>query len=152
MYFNSVGRTYHFECPHCRYRASVFGGADDGVNCVIQTILCRDCRELFDVFTRIRKRNSGLKTEAKRQKKLAEPISIPPMMLVQQVYREFQDQPRPRVPPPATYWEKMQWACPVSKLHRIEPWNNPGRCPRCGNFLEKNGYPFRLWEIGRAHV
>lgn len=144
MYFNSVGRTYHFECPHCQYRARVSGGADDGINCAVQTIACHDCREIFDVFTRLRRRNSG--AQAGRKKTFPEDIPIPPMMLVQQVYREFEAGPRPRVSPPATFWEKLKPACPVSERHRIEPWNDPGRCPRCGNFMEKNGYPYRMWD------
>jgi hypothetical protein len=147
VYFNSVGRTYHFECPHCQYRARVSGGTDGGVNCVIQTIACRNCRELFDVFTRVRKRDSGAKAEAKMQRKmLPERLSIPPMMLVQHVNREFQNQPRLRVAPPAAWWENVKVACPISELHRIELWKHPGRCPRCGNFMEKNGFPFRLWD------
>jgi hypothetical protein len=147
VYFNPVGRTNHFECPHCQYRARVSGGADDGVNCVVQTIVCHDCRALFDVFTQIRRRNSGGKTDSKRRKQLfPENIPIPPMMLVEDVCREFQGEPHPRISPPVTYWEKMKPACPVSKLHRVEPWKDPGRCPRCGNFLEKSGYPFRIWD------
>jgi hypothetical protein len=105
VYFNPVGRTYQFECPHCQYRAQVSGRPDDGVNCVIQTVVCRDCRALFDVFTRLRKRGSGLKAGSKRPEKLfPEHISIPPMMLVEDVCREFLNKPHPRISPPATFW------------------------------------------------
>jgi hypothetical protein len=34
----------------------------------------------------------------------------------------------------------------VEGKHQIESWRDPGRCPRCGNFMEKMGLPFRLWE------
>ena len=118
MYFKDVGRTYHFECPHCQYRARVSGGADDGVNCAIQTIVCHNCRELYDVFTKIRKRAPGYAESRRRRKLFPEAVVIPPMMLVQQVNREFQAGPRPRAAPPAMIWEKVKLSCPVSALHR----------------------------------
>src|SRR6185295_15601785 len=49
-----MGRTYLFECTKCGYRAKVSGGADDGLQFAVQTILCRDCRELYDAVTRMR--------------------------------------------------------------------------------------------------
>ena len=54
-YLKNVGRTYQFECPYCQYRAKVSGGADSGVHCEVQTVVCRDCRELIDVFTKVRR-------------------------------------------------------------------------------------------------
>ena len=116
------------------------------MNCAIQTIVCHNCRELYDAFTRVRKRAPNF-AESKRLKKLFPGhITIPPMLLIQQVNREYSAEPRPRTPPPAMVWEKVKPTCPVSTLHDIEPWKDPGRCPRCGNFMEKNGYPFRLWD------
>ena len=43
-----MGRTYLFECSKCGYRARVSGGADRGRHVVVQTILCADCKELYD--------------------------------------------------------------------------------------------------------
>jgi len=43
-------------------------------------------------------------------------------------------------------WQKFPPACPVGAKHLVEPWRDPGRCPRCGNFMEKNGLPFRRWD------
>ncbi len=51
-----MGRTFQFECPQCQFPARVAGGADAGINCAVQTIVCHDCRRLFDVFTRLRLR------------------------------------------------------------------------------------------------
>ena len=56
LYLKNMGRTYHFDCPYCHYQARVSGGADTGLNCAVQTIVCLDCRQLFDVFTRLRQR------------------------------------------------------------------------------------------------
>jgi hypothetical protein len=36
--------------------------------------------------------------------------------------------------------------CPVSKNHSVHAWNDPGKCPRCGAFLEKSSLPYRLWD------
>ena len=144
-----MGRTFHFECPHCLYRAHISGGADSGLNCVIQTIFCHDCRELFDIFLRIRKReaidNGDTGKPAAPSRLLPVRSSIPPAMLLEQPWPEF-SLSQPKRPVRKTFWETVKPACPVSAIHRIEPWHDPGRCPRCGNFLEKNGFPYRRWE------
>ena len=122
-----MGKTYQFECELCQYRVRVSGGADAGLDCEVQTVACRDCRELFDVFTRVRRRVTA-------QSK------FPPL--------------RPEIPPLAlrgissksSGWSKIELACPVSDKHSVEPWKDPGRCPRCGCFLEKCGLPFRIWD------
>ena len=49
-----MGRSYWFECPRCGYRAKVSGRADRGLSFFVQTVLCRDCRELYDAVTRLR--------------------------------------------------------------------------------------------------
>lgn len=130
MYSNGVGKTYQIECPHCQYRAKVSGGADAGLNCEVQTIVCRDCRELMDVYVRIRRRAGD---------------ALPP---------KFPGFFRPEIPPAILrdgkvgklVWKKFIPACPVDAKHRIEEWRDPGRCPRCGIYMEKNGFPFRVWE------
>ncbi|HLX71601.1 MAG TPA: hypothetical protein VKV04_18465 [Verrucomicrobiae bacterium] len=43
-------------------------------------------------------------------------------------------------------WAQFKIRCPVSLAHRVNPWNEPGKCPRCGSFMEKNVLPFRFWE------
>jgi Zn finger protein HypA/HybF involved in hydrogenase expression len=121
-----MGRTYQFECPLCHYTAKVAGGAADGLHCDVQTIICRDCRELFDVTTRIRRKPAPGKFKIDRPE-------IPPL-----VVREFFRG--------ATKWESVKPACPVSGSHFVEPWQHPGRCPRCGSFLEPNGFPVRVWD------
>jgi len=50
-----MGRTFRFICTQCQYHADISGGVDSGLNCDVQTVLCRECRELYDVFTRIRR-------------------------------------------------------------------------------------------------
>ncbi len=128
-----MGRTYHFECSYCHYRANIAGGTDSGWHCEIQTVTCRDCRELYDVFI--------------RQRRLADDPGRPP---------KFPGFFRPEIPPvilrenapagPRLVWQKFLPTCPVEAKHLVEAWKDPGRCPRCGNFMEKNGIPFRQWD------
>lgn len=127
-----MGRTYNFECPLCHYQAKVSGGADSGVHCEVQTVLCVDCRELLDVFTRLHLEESAVARKPK-----------------------FPGFFRPEVPPvvlaDATgmrrlVWHKFKPACPVNIQHKVESWSDPGRCPRCGSYMEKLGIPHRLWD------
>ena len=147
-----MGRTFHFDCPHCQYRARVSGGADAGLNCAVQTIICLDCRQLFDVFTRLRlcgdkdeppPTNTGAKS---RRNLLFNDITIPPFWLMENSWSTFSPERRPPAPTRQWHWANLKPACPVAGFHRIKNWNAPGRCPRCGNYLEKNGLPYRLWD------
>src|ERR1039457_2321081 len=95
LYFREMGRTFQFECPQCQYQARVAGGADSGVNCAVQTIVCLDCRRLFDVFTRLRLREAeeepvpaGVKTKSSR-KLLPTGAVIPPFRLVENPWSVF---------------------------------------------------------------
>ena len=139
-----MGRTYHFDCPQCQYRALISGGADEGIHCAVQTMVCRDCRELFDAPVRVRRRTDWLVVARPGGLRLVEPV--PPVMLRDSGTGQLRYPPRPDRPAPELVWEQPKPACPVNARHRIEPWQNPGRCPRCGCFLERNGFPFRRWE------
>jgi len=126
-----VGKTYHFECLLCHYRAKVSGGADSGIHCEVQTVVCHDCRELIDVFTKVR-RCAGVKEKIKFPSFFRP--EIPPVVL------------RDGSPIDRLVWQKFQLTCPVALKHRVEIWQDPGRCPRCGNFMEKNGFPTKIWD------
>jgi hypothetical protein len=133
-----VGKTYHYQCLRCQYHADISGGADSGVNCDVQTIVCKDCRELFDVFTRVR-RVIGRRELARNFSAFNRP-EIPPVILRDSLFAV-----KPAVPR-RFEWHKMELECPVSPKHFVEAWKNPGRCPRCYNFMEQQGLPFRVWE------
>ena len=147
-----MGRTFHFDCPRCQYQARVVGGADTGVNCAVQTIVCLDCRRLFDVFTRLRLREgeeesppAGVKTRSGRNL-LPTGVIIPPLWLVENPWSVFSPGRRSSAPLKQRRWAEVKLVCPVAGTHRIKIWNTPGRCPRCGSYLEKNGFPYRLWD------
>ncbi|MFA7007056.1 MAG: hypothetical protein WC429_23655, partial [Verrucomicrobiia bacterium] len=45
-----MGHKYTFRCPACAYLAKVFGGPNAG-ELVTTTIVCLDCKKLFDIVT-----------------------------------------------------------------------------------------------------
>ncbi len=140
-----MGRSYWFECSKCGYRAKVSGCADRGLDFFVQTVLCRDCKELYDAVTKLRiVSESGIGARARRL--------LGPKLLKR-------GRP-PRAPPsfqgalnrlPCTGAQHFKWVvfklqCPVSPNHRIEAWNEPDGCPRCGFYLERNALPYRIWD------
>jgi hypothetical protein len=133
-----MGRTFHYHCTQCQYRASISGGADGGVNCDVQTIVCRECRELFDVFTRVRRELGHMKFA--RNFPAFVRLEIPPVILRDSLFA-----PKPAAPR-RFEWQKLKLECPVTAKHFVEAWKHPGRCPRCHAFMEQEGLPFRLWE------
>ncbi len=44
-----MGTAYRFECRACGYGAHVCGGRDSGMDIVLLTSICGDCRALVDV-------------------------------------------------------------------------------------------------------
>jgi hypothetical protein len=136
-----MGRSYYFECSKCGYRATVAGRADGGVSFEVQTITCRDCKELLDVVTRLKEEppnGVGKSAGANRGKRMIRPLEAAPRFEV--VLN--------RLPAGAKRlrWVPYEICCPVSPLHRVQAWNDPGRCPRCGTYLDKSALPFRIWE------
>jgi len=132
-----VGKTYLFECPQCQYRVKISGGADEGVHCEIQTVVCHECRQLYDIPLRQRRRDGA--GDVVRFPGFQQP-DIPPVVL-----GESSVTPSDK-PLPLLVWRTIEMICPVNPEHSVEPWRDPGRCPRCGNFMEKNGFPFRAWD------
>jgi hypothetical protein len=140
-----MGRSYWFECLRCGYRAKISGRADRGYDFWVQTIVCRDCKELYDAVTRARtpaqvpalKNSSRLRQGAAPGHRRAseKPPSIQAMLnrLPATGVKRFE-------------WLQFKLQCPFFPHHRIESWNEPGKCPRCGVYLERHGLPFRIWE------
>jgi predicted nucleic acid-binding Zn ribbon protein len=121
-----MGRIYLFECSECGYRARVSGGADRGRHIAIQTILCANCRELYDVVVEFKASRQN-ESHPKVAPKFSELLN--------------------RLPPDgALKWIKFKLDCPVSLLHRARVWKQPDKCPKCGMHLELDGKPFRIWD------
>lgn len=142
-----MGRTYIFECSKCGYQARVSGRADRGWHLAAQTILCLDCKELYDAVTRFRVPVVSPLAEAvgrKRLKSLREAA----------IRRTATHAPTfavalNRLPPPGA--KPLRWltflpVCPAFPRHRIREWNQPDRCPKCGVLMEQSALPFRIWD------
>ncbi len=135
-----MGRSYLFECPKCAYKTTVSGGADQGIDCRVQTALCRDCRRVFDAVIHLRVlREPKLSLRNTRIRKSAKAAEVPP------TFEKVSNQ----LPLPASAnfeWVQFKLGCPISRDHKVQAWNDPGKCPICSSFLEKAGLPFRRWE------
>jgi hypothetical protein len=137
-----MGRSYLFECPKCGYRARVSGGADRGLAFFVQTILCRDCKRLYDAVTRLATAEEagwGPGRDLPRPALGRRVASGPPAF--ESVANRL----------PVSGGESFRWVefkirCPVSANHRVRSWKDPDKCPGCGAFLERSGLPFRIWE------
>lgn len=142
-----MGKSYWFECGRCGYRAKVAGRADEGLHLSIQTILCQDCKELYDAVTRIRILEGS-------QPALHGTLRVPAPGLTTELKSES-------MKPPSFSWalnrlrytgEKISdWLrfplkCPVSNLHRVRVWTEPDKCPRCGIYLERAPLAYRVWD------
>jgi len=139
-----MGRSYWFECPRCGYRAYVAGRADRGVSFAVQTILCRDCKELYDAVTRLKIADGAMGSgglPAWQPSAVNSRLSKGTPPSFQAALNRL---PRFGVNP--ARWLKFNLQCPVSPLHRVQPWNDPDRCPKCAVYLEKNALPYRIWE------
>jgi len=141
-----MGRSFWFECARCGYRAKVSGRADRGIHLFVQTILCRDCKELYDAVTRIRVPLESAGKERKLAPRLrsggrlnhATPKVAPSFLAAVN---------RLTVAGMAwSDWFRFKPQCPVSATHRVQSWNAPDVCPRCGLYLERNVLPYRIWE------
>lgn len=135
-----MGRSYLFECSKCGYKAHVSGGPDTGLQFAVQTAVCRDCRAVFDSVIRLKVPDFGLRIPAELQRfGSSKKAEVPPAF--EAVLK--------RLPPAGIdgfKWKEFKVRCPVSFAHRVRVWNDPGKCPRCGVFMEKNALPFRYWE------
>lgn len=138
-----MGKSYWFECGRCGYRAKVAGRADEGLHVSVQTILCQDCKELYDAVTRMRvldcsspAAHDSLATvslsaqaEAKRP-----PGSQWAINRLRYAGEKISD------------WLKFPLKCPVSHIHKVRVWNDPDKCPHCGGYLEKAALAYRVWD------
>ena len=142
-----MGRSYWFECARCGYRAKVSGRADRGLDFFVQTIVCQECKELYDAVIRLRlpvESQIGFnhKPAGLRRSGVLNPLRVsaaPPTFQLVLNRLPFMGVRRFR-------WVQFKPQCPVSPLHRVQSWNDPDKCPRCGLHLEKNVLPYRIWE------
>src|ERR1051325_10895883 len=138
-----MGRSFLFECPRCNYKAKVSGGEDEGVRFFCQTVSCRDCKKLYDAITRWKVPDESSESAPVPARKGGRLLrrSADAVPTFDEAVNQLA----------VTKVKKLKWVpfkprCPVSASHRIQPWTDPGKCPRCGTYLERNALPFRIWE------
>jgi len=130
-----MGKSYLFECSKCGYRAVACGGVADGRDLRVQTVLCKDCRSIYDCVI-------GLRAVGGRPLwKQFDPLSQDIAPSLESVLKQL-----PLSPQEATFWKEFELACPKEATHRVEPWTSPGRCPRCRAYIEGGGLPYRAWD------
>lgn len=121
------------------------GKSDRGLQFAVQTVVCLDCRALLDAVTRWRVPDESplqaWKNVGRRwPRRLAGPQAGPAPTFSEALNR---------LPPRGVKrfrWVQFKAACPVSSLHRVEPWQAPDKCPRCGVPMEQSSLPYRLWD------
>ncbi len=140
-----MGRSYWFECSRCGYRAAVSGRQDRGHDFFVQTIQCKDCKALYDAVIKVRiaddssDRFLSKSLHIPRQRKSAAVSVSPPSFeralskLPYRGVRRFR-------------WVRYAEQCPNSSVHRVQSWNDPGKCPKCGVYMERGALPYRIWE------
>src|SRR5262249_36277298 len=118
-----------------------------GLNFFVQTIACRDCRELYDAVVRLRFAPGNCDGIAGShlglwRSNLLNRARIPksPPAFQAALNRLIYADSKP------FKWVQFSPQCPVSPLHRVRAWNEPDKCPRCGLFLERNAIPYRIWD------
>ena len=142
-----MGRTYLFECPKCGYSARVSGREDRGFTVCIQTIICRDCKRLYDAVVRLKVAESGPTTLPRSVSKF-KTNNLLPLNGSHESPPPFQIALNRLAFPGQTMfkWKEYKLRCPVSSFHRVEPCAEVEKCPRCGTFLERHALPFRIWD------
>jgi len=141
-----MGHSYCFECSRCGYRAKVSGRADRGLDLFVQTIVCRDCKELYDAVTRLRiseeRHFGGLKPfNWRRSGQMSKTLCPKNPPSFQAALSRLQARGIGH-----SHWLQFRLQCPVSATHRVQSWDEPNKCPRCGLFLERNVLPYRIWD------
>ena len=163
-----MGRSYQYRCEDCSYAAVISGGEDRGFRFYVRSINCTDCRKLYDVVTGIRKktRSAKLPTEQAEPREATIRKDSPPDIDPNDL-REIEIKlnclsgslnSKSLIPSPQRLdktltlqdapfqWQDFKIACPMNRLHKVELWNDPGKCPHCGYGMEKSLIPFRYWE------
>jgi len=139
-----MGRSYLFECAKCGYQTAVAGGNESGLQVVVQTIQCLDCRALHDTVIELKVPTTPTVTHKRWKLKPtpfdSNPCEEKPPALAEALNRLVIGSGK------RFRWVKYKLACPVSDRHRIREWRQPGKCPKCGVFLDGGGMPFKTWD------
>jgi len=142
-----MGRSYWFECGKCGYRAKVSGRSDRGVDAHVQTIVCHDCKQLYDAVTRFKIPDGNQPKTESLGKGLTRPATLgSPWSVTLRPSFDYILNKLPYTGVRQFRWMSFKPQCPVSATHRVQKWNERDKCPRCGSYLERSPLPFRIWD------
>ena len=111
----------------------------------MQTVGCHDCKELYDAVTRLRVFDEALARERLAGANLPKGLNSRRSLKRPPGFQSALNR-LAYLGAKAARWLEFDLQCPVSPLHRVQAWNDPDRCPKCGVYLEKGALPFRIWE------
>lgn len=154
-----MGRLYRFDCPRCGFTARAGAGTIQNSGFSTATIVCKDCKEIYDVVSALRLApsmvNSARKSfgrqrivlSAERLLQIEDKVNLPPSMLPHSRKLILQQlNPTPLARFLAQRWFQVKLLCPVNPRHRIQPWKTPARCPNCEDYLDTTLLPYRVWD------
>lgn len=122
-----MGETYTFTCDSCGYEAEVAGGLASGLLMQVETIVCFDCAQLYDVVV--------------GERSLEIPQGFDPCASGQAGGEELDF-----YPPVDEGFLAVPACCPVSEDHSWQRWVDPGVCPRCGEEMVKDPLVLLHWD------
>ena len=113
----------------------------------VQTIGCRECKALHDAVIRLKVVEEPLPSRWRNVWGLLRQKGSPAHRYSSRA-PSFQEaiSRLPLLGASNCRWLQFRLQCPISPAHYVELWNEPGKCPKCGQFLEKGALPFRLWD------
>ncbi|MGB1054453.1 MAG: hypothetical protein ACPHDL_01575 [Limisphaerales bacterium] len=154
-----VGRMYRFQCDRCGYRVDSIGGQLQGPGFELITIDCRHCRRLFDVLSKIELLRPISERVFRPSTSLA--WTLPPSRWSQVEQhmglvtgsltrkRDFRYRLKAHTPlvkrPTQTIYQ-LVIECPRKASHPVRKWQEPGRCPKCADYLQRGAMPYREWD------
>jgi hypothetical protein len=156
----SMVAVYRFDCQKCNYSARACGGEVMGRGFLARTIICLDCREIYDVVSALTRPCQGLPSELIGGND-RRPVVVPPSQLaviadqlnllttVLPAARKlvlYRESAVPFANLMTPHSVKIRLLCPVNSQHRIRLWKESTTCPRCHDILVRSPIPYRIWD------
>ncbi len=154
-----MGRAYRYHCDRCGYRADVCGAQVEASGFQMTTVHCKECRCLYDLLSRIeldRPIADGTKDAhparylnlpENKWRELEHRFGLPSRSLLRKKTLKFKIKAASPYQNRLTQvWYQLVLECPSKVKHRVHSWKEPGRCPRCHDYLQRGALPYRGWD------
>lgn len=154
-----MGRAYRYDCDRCGYRVDICGGSIEVADFHMNTIHCVECRALYDVLSAIElprpisdrafapPTSRFLNITDERWGAIENRLGLRTCTLVRKKELRFSVKANTPLAKRLTQtWYTLKIECPRNEHHRIKHWKEPGRCPRCFDYLQRGALPYREWD------